>query len=61
MERLRHHAAERGVSLSAYIREILAADAERVSLSEMMARISQRQPVDLTDEEIIDAIHEGRR
>ena len=49
------------MSLSAYVREVLAADAERVSLAGMMTRISQRQPVDLTDEEIIDAIHEGRR
>ena len=61
MERLRDHAAERGLSLSAYVREVLAADAQRVSLPEMMARLSQREAVDLTDEEIIDAIHEGRR
>lgn len=59
--KLKERAAAQGVSLSAYVRDLLAADAAQESLAETVARIGTRRPVEVTDEEIISAIHEGRR
>jgi plasmid stability protein len=61
IERLRERAAGQGISLSAYVRNLLAADAEQMSMSEAIAQIAERAPVDVEDEDIIAAIHEGRR
>ncbi|MCI0687423.1 MAG: hypothetical protein L0Y54_09345 [Sporichthyaceae bacterium] len=59
--KLKERAAAQGVSLSAYVRDLLAADAAQESLAETVARIGTRRPVEVTDEEIISAIREGRR
>lgn len=64
---LRERAAAQGMSLSAYIRVILVTEAEaeveaeQEPMEDVIARIATREPVDVTDEEIIAAIHEGRR
>ncbi|MQA84349.1 MAG: hypothetical protein GEV03_06930 [Streptosporangiales bacterium] len=59
--RLRARAKAQGVSLSAYVRDLLAADAEQETMDEVVARIATRVPVEVSDEDIISAIHEGRR
>ncbi|MGH3930051.1 MAG: FitA-like ribbon-helix-helix domain-containing protein [Pseudonocardiaceae bacterium] len=59
--RLRERAAVRGTSLSAYVRELLADEAEQPTLDEVVGRIATRTPVEVSDEEILAAIHEGRR
>ena len=59
--KLKKRAAAQGLSLSAYVRDLLAADADQESLTESVARIAARRPVEVTDEEIAAAIHEGRR
>lgn len=59
--KLRQRAAARGTSLSAYIRDLLAEDAEQETMDEVIARISARKPVDVSDDDILSAIHEGRR
>ena len=61
IERLRERAAREGLSLSAYVRNLLAADAEQMSMSEAIAQIAERVPVNVEDDDIIAAIHEGRR
>jgi plasmid stability protein len=59
--RLRERARAKGVSLSAYVRDLLAADAEQETMDEVVMRISSRTPVEVSDQDIISAIHEGRR
>jgi plasmid stability protein len=59
--RLRERAAARGISLSAYVRELLAADAAQETMDEVIDRIATRTPVEVSDEEILTAVHEGRR
>lgn len=59
--RLRARAKAQGLSLSAYVRELLAADAEQETMDEVVARIATRSPVEVSDEDIVSAIHEGRR
>ncbi|MGH3925304.1 MAG: FitA-like ribbon-helix-helix domain-containing protein [Pseudonocardiaceae bacterium] len=61
LARLRERAAVRGTSLSAYVRELLADEAEQPTLDEVVGRIATRTPVEVSDEEILAAIHEGRR
>lgn len=61
LDKLRDRAAREGVSLSAYVRDLLTYDAERMSLAESVARISERAPAEVDDGDIIAAIHEGRR
>jgi plasmid stability protein len=58
---LRDRAEASGVSLSAYVRRILAAEAEAEPMEEVIARIQSREPVEVTGEEILAAIREGRR
>jgi plasmid stability protein len=59
--KLKKRAAAQGVSLSAYVRDLLATDAAQESLAESVARIATRRPVEVSNEEIVAAIHEGRR
>lgn len=59
--KLRERAEARGISLSAYVRELLAHDAEQETLDEVVARIATRKPVEVSDGDILSAIHEGRR
>jgi plasmid stability protein len=61
MAKLRDRAESQGISLSAYVRGLLAEDAAQETMEEVLARIATREPVELTDEDIITAIHEGRR
>lgn len=61
LAKLRERADAQGVSLSAYVRDVLAADARQPTMAEVVARIATREPVEVTDEEILAAIHEGRR
>lgn len=61
LARLRKRAAARGTSLSAYVRELLADDARQETMDEVIRRIATRTPVEVSDEEILAAIHEGRR
>jgi antitoxin FitA len=58
---LRQRADREGLSLSAYVRNLLASDAEQPTMAETLARVATRTPVDISDQEILDAIHEGRR
>jgi antitoxin FitA len=59
--KLRARAAKQGVSLSAYVRELLTYDAERPSQAESIARIGERSPVALSVDDIVAAIEDGRR
>lgn len=61
LTRLRERAAVAGISLSAYVRELLAAEAAQETMTEMIARIGTRTPVDVSDDEILGVIHDGRR
>jgi hypothetical protein len=61
LARLRERASAQGVSLSQYVRDLLADDAERPAIAEVVERIEDRAAVNVTDAEILDAIHEGRR
>ncbi len=61
LARLRERAARDGVSLSAYVRELLAEEAALETMTEMIARIGTRTPIDVSDEEIVGVIHDGRR
>ena len=58
--RLRERAAARGISLSAYVRALLADDAAQQTLDEAITRIGTRTPVEVSDE-ILGVIREGRR
>ncbi|WP_109508459.1 FitA-like ribbon-helix-helix domain-containing protein [Nocardioides speluncae] len=58
---LRERASDRGVSLSSYVRDLLTDDARQPTLDEAVKRIAARPAVELTDDEIVTAVHEGRR
>jgi hypothetical protein len=60
VETLRDRAKAQGVSLSAYVRALLATEAAQQPLEDVVARISSRAPVDISDEDLVSAIHEGR-
>ncbi len=61
LARLRERASAQGMSLSQYVRDLLKQDAEQPTLSEAVDRIADRTPVDVSDEEILNAIREDRR
>jgi plasmid stability protein len=61
LARLRERASAQGVSLSQYMRDLLAEDAERPTIAEVVDRIASRTSVDVSDAEILDAIHDSRR
>ena len=61
LARLRERASAQGVSLSQYVRDLLKQDAEQPTLSEAVDRIADREPVNISDDEILNAIHEDRR
>lgn len=56
---LRTRAASAGISLSAYVVGLLREEANTPEVAEVFAR--RREPVTLTNEDILAAIHEGRR
>lgn len=61
LAKLRERAMARGTSLSAYVRELLAEEAGQETMDEVIKRIATRTPVEVSDAEILAAIHEGRR
>ena len=61
LAKLRARASAQGISLSQYVRDLLTHDAEEATIAEVVERITGREPVDITDAEILDAIHDGRR
>ncbi|MGH3656232.1 MAG: FitA-like ribbon-helix-helix domain-containing protein [Micromonosporaceae bacterium] len=61
MAELRQRAKNEGVSLSAYVRGLLIQDVGQPTMAEVIAEIATHEPVDVTGEEILAAIHEGRR
>jgi hypothetical protein len=59
---LRERAKSLGQSLSAYLRDLMDADAATETNAEVIARIArEREPVNLTMEDILAARDEGRR
>jgi hypothetical protein len=59
---LRERARSLGQSLSGYLRDLMEADAASETNAEVIARIArEREPVDLTMEDILAARDEGRR
>lgn len=56
---LRTRAAAEGMSVSAYVLRLIREEMEQLTLAEVLGR--RREPVRLTDEEIVSAIHDGRR
>ena len=58
--RLKVRAAAQGKSLSDYLREEMQRLARLPTRDEWMARVKQRSPVNMTTEDVVSAIHEGR-
>ena len=58
--KLRERAARRGRSVSGYVTEVLERDLSRPTTREWLDSLKQDPPTDLTSEEIVNAIHEGR-
>ena len=58
---IKARAARRNMSVSSYIRDLLARDVAQEPMEDALARISQREPVLIDDNDIVSAIHEGRR
>ena len=61
LAKLRERAAAQGMSLSQYVRDLLSQDAAQPTITEVVDQIAARAPVNVSDEEILDAIHEDRR
>lgn len=61
LAKLRERASMQGMSLSQYVRDLLSQDAAQPTISEVVDQIAARAPVNVSDEEILDAIHEDRR
>lgn len=56
---LRTRAAAEGMSLSAYVLRMIREETEQLTVAEVLGR--RREPVELSDEDILTAIHDGRR
>lgn len=61
VDALRARAAAQGISLSAYLRELIHADATTAPMSEVLARIAERDPVEVDSATIRSLIAEDRR
>lgn len=59
--RLRERAKARGTSLSGYVRELLTDEVAQETMDGVIERIASRTPVEVSDEEILAAIHDSRR
>jgi len=57
---LRARAAARGLSLSAYLRELIHDDVSRPAMAEVVARIATRGSVEADSEDIRSFIDDGR-
>ena len=60
LAKLRERAAAQGVCLSQYVRDLLSEDAAHSTISDVVDQIAERVPVDVSDEEVLDAIHDDR-
>jgi plasmid stability protein len=58
---LRSRAAARGMSLSAYLRELIHDDVSRPSMTETVARIATRDNIEADRDDIRSFIDDGRR
>ena len=58
---LRARAAAQGISLSAYLRELIHDDASRPTMAETVARIATRDSVEASSEDVRSFIEDGRR
>jgi plasmid stability protein len=61
VDALRSRAAARGVSLSAYLRELIHDDVSRPSMTEIVARIATRDNIEADRDDIRSFIDDGRR
>jgi plasmid stability protein len=59
-ERLRERAHQEGRSLSEYALRVLGRDLSMPTTREWLDRLRQDPPTDITSEEIVSSIHEGR-
>jgi hypothetical protein len=57
---LRARATARGISLSAYLRELIHDDVSRPAMSEIVARIATRDSIEADSDDIRSFIDEGR-
>jgi hypothetical protein len=58
---LRQRAEAKGLSLSGYVRNLLAEEAALPSPDELMTRIASREPVDVTSDDVRDMVDGGGR
>jgi plasmid stability protein len=58
--KLRERAAKRGRSVSGYVTEVLERDLSMPSTREWLDSLKEDPPTDITSEEIVNSIHEGR-
>ena len=58
---LRLRAAARGMSLSAYLRELIHDDVSRPTMTEIVARIATRDSIEADRDDIRSFIDDGRR
>jgi plasmid stability protein len=61
VDALRSRAAARGMSLSAYLRELIHDDVSRPSMAEAVARIATRDSIEADRDDIRSFIDDGRR
>jgi plasmid stability protein len=61
VDALRSRAAARGMSLSAYLRELIHDDVSRPSMTETVARIATRDNIEADRNDIRSFIDDGRR
>jgi plasmid stability protein len=61
IDALRSRAAARGMSLSAYLRELIHDDVSRPSMTETVARIATRDNIEADRDDIRSFIDDGRR
>lgn len=59
-EALRRRAAAAGMTLGDYVLDLIRRDLRRPARAEWLDRVRTRPPVEVTTDEIVDAIHAGR-
>jgi antitoxin FitA len=58
--KLKARAAAKDLTLTDYVKQLLAAEVEKPTLAEMTARLKKMPPVNVTTEEIVAIIREDR-
>lgn len=58
---LKARAEERGVSLSAFLRDLMASEAAMPPITDVMARIADREPVSYDPDDLAAFREDGRR